>query len=400
MVDEADLRDVVRPELQDVDAKPGLLEILERGIHRGYILASELNDLHDPLEDDADWIEDAAQKARDLGMQVVDDLTADADRPSPNPLSSSTDSVRQYLDGIGRTELLTAEEEVDLSKRDHAGRAAKAYLQDENLELSPDKRAMLQAVARDGQRSHEHMIRANLRLVVSVARRYRGRGLGLLGLIQEGNLGLIRAVEKFDYKKGYKFSTYATWWIRQALTRGTANKARVIRLPVHVHELVGKIRRAELDLLQEHGRDAKEEEVAEMLDLTIERLREIKHAAAALASLDKPVGEDGDTTMGELVPDDTAVSPEAAASFKLAQNDVKDALASLDERERGVLMMRFGLMDGETRTLEEIGEHYGVTRERIRQIEKKTLTKLRHPARAEKLRGLVEAASEGEEAAY
>jgi RNA polymerase sigma factor (sigma-70 family) len=376
-------------------AKPELQDLFERGAQRGYILASEIHELHDPLADEDGWVEDVAQRAREVGMFIVDDLTQDGERPAPSPLSSSTDSVRQYLDGIGRTELLTAEEEVNLSKRDHAGRAAHCILT-EGKGLTPKQRAMLRSVVRDGTRAHEHMIRANLRLVVSVARRYRGRGLGLLGLIQEGNLGLIRAVEKFDYKKGYKFSTYATWWIRQALTRGTANKARVVRLPVHVHELVGKIRRVELDLLQAHGRDPNEEEVADALDLDVERLREIKQAAGAVASLDKPVGEEGDTTMGELVPDEEAVDPEAAASFTLAKNDVAAALASLGERERGVLMMRFGLMDGETRTLEEIGEHYGVTRERIRQIEKKTLTKLRHPARADKLRGLVQAAVEGD----
>ena len=303
-------------------------------------------------------------------------------------------TLSPYLARVGEVDLLTPEEEVDLAKRYWAGRAARDLLEDEERSFSPKKRAMLRSVQRDGERAHEHMVRANLRLVVSVARRYRGRGLGLLGLIQEGNLGLIRAVEKFDYKKGYKFSTYATWWIRQALTRGTANKARTVRLPVHVHELVGKIRRVELDLLQMHGREPTEDEVANELDLEIERLREIRLASSAIASLDKPVGEDGDTTMGELVPDEEAESPESVATYKLAQNDITNALSSLSERERGVLMMRFGLLDGETRTLEEIGDHYGVTRERIRQIEKKTLTKLRHPAQAQKLRGLAQAAAE------
>ncbi len=376
------------------ELKPQLRDLFERGTQRGYILASELHELYDPVTDDDDWVEEAAEHARKLGMQVVDDLTVDGERPAPAPLSASTDSVRQYLDGIGRTALLTPEEEVDLAKRYWAGRAAHDLLEDEERTFPPKKRAMLRTVQRDGERAHEHMVRANLRLVVSVARRYRGRGLGLLGLIQEGNLGLIRAVEKFDYKKGYKFSTYATWWIRQALTRGTANKARTVRLPVHVHELVGKIRRVELDLLQMHGREPTEEEVANELDLEIERLREIRLASSAIASLDKPVGEDGDTTMGELVPDEEAESPESVATYKLAQNDITNALSSLSERERGVLMMRFGLLDGETRTLEEIGEHYGVTRERIRQIEKKTLTKLRHPAQAQKLRGLAQAAAE------
>jgi RNA polymerase sigma factor (sigma-70 family) len=373
--------------------KPDLRELFERGTQRGYVLASELQELYDPLTDGDSWVEDSSEAARDLGMQIVDDLTVDGDRPAPNPLSASTDSVRQYLDGIGRTPLLTPEEEVDLAKRYWAGRAAEDLLADEEISLSPRERALLRSVLRDGSRAFEHMIRANLRLVVSVARRYRGRGLSLLGLVQEGNLGLIRAVEKFDYKKGYKFSTYATWWIRQALTRGTANKARTVRLPVHVHELVGKIRRVELDLLQAHGREGTEEEVADALDLDIERLREIRLASSAIASLDKPVGEDGDTTMGDLVPDEEGTDPELAATYALAQTDIENALAGLSERERGVLLMRFGLLDGEQRTLEEIGEHYGVTRERIRQIEKKTLTKLRHPAQADKLRGLAEAAA-------
>ncbi|HEX2027323.1 MAG TPA: sigma-70 family RNA polymerase sigma factor [Nitriliruptorales bacterium] len=384
--------------MEDVEipgARPELQELLDRGIQRGYVLLSELDELHDALVDDDDWVDAIAQRARELGMQVVDDHSLDGERPAPRPLSASTDSIRQYLDGIGRTQLLTAEEEIDLSKRDHAARAARALLSHDTARLTPKQRALLRQVARDGDRAHEHMIRANLRLVVSVARRYRGRGLGLLGLIQEGNLGLIRAVEKFDYRKGYKFSTYATWWIRQALTRGTANKARTVRLPVHVHEMVGKIRRVEMELLQASGREPTEHDVAEALDLEVDRLREIKQASSAIASLDRPVGEDGDTTMGELVADDEAVDPEEAASFQLARHDVAAALASLDERERGVLMMRFGLFDGQTRTLEEIGEHYGVTRERIRQIEKKTLTKLRHPARSQRLRGLVEATSEG-----
>jgi RNA polymerase sigma factor (sigma-70 family) len=387
-----------RSRVEDVavpdELKPELRELFERGVQRGYILASELHELHDPVTDSEDWLDGVAQIARELGMQIIDDQSTDGDRPAPRPLSASTDSVRQYLDGIGRTALLTAEEEVDLAKRYWAGVAAKALLDDEAVRLPPRKRAVLRNVRRDGDRAYEHMVRANLRLVVSVARRYRGRGLSLLGLIQEGNLGLIRAVEKFDYRKGYKFSTYATWWIRQALTRGTANKARTVRLPVHVHELVGKIRRVELDLLQLHGREPTEDEVAAELDLEIERLREIRAASTAIASLDKPVGEDGETTMGELVPDDEALSPEAIASFELAKTDIEQALAALSDRERGVLMMRFGLLDGEQKTLEEIGEYYGVTRERIRQIEKKTLTKLRHPAQAEKLRGLVEAATE------
>ena len=376
-----------------VASKEGLRELFSRGASRGYVLLSELHALHDALADGESWIEEACQAARDTGMVVVDDLTDDADPPPVSPLSVSTDSVRMYLNAIGKVPLLTPEEEVDLAKRDQAGRAAFAMLEDHDLHLTPSRKARLRRILADGREAQEHMVVANLRLVVSVARRYLGRGLSLLELVQEGNLGLIRGVEKFDHTKGYKFSTYATWWIRQALTRGTANKARAVRLPVHVHEMVSKIKRAELDLLQMTGRDATDEELAETLGLDLARLREIRLAGRDIASLDRPVGEEGETTMGELVPDEDAVDPEMAAAYELTRNEVNEALASLQERERGVLMMRFGLLDGECHTLEEIGERYGVTRERIRQIEKKTLAKLRHPSRANKLAGLIETAS-------
>ncbi len=374
-----------------VASRDGLRELFARGASRGYVLLSELHALHDPLDDGDAWIEDACQAARDTGMVVVDDLTDDADPPPATPLTASTDSVRMYLNAIGKIPLLTAEEEVDLAKRDQAGRAALALLEGDT-KLTPATRARLRRVLADGRSAQEHMVVANLRLVVSVARRYLGRGLSLLELVQEGNLGLIRGVEKFDHTKGYKFSTYATWWIRQALTRGTANKARAVRLPVHVHEMVSKIKRAELDLLQQLGRDATDDELAETLGLELPRLREIRLAGREITSLDRTVGEDGETTMGELVADEDAIDPEMAAAYELTRNEVNDALASLHERERGVLMMRFGLLDGECHTLEEIGERYGVTRERIRQIEKKTLAKLRHPSRANRLAGLIETA--------
>jgi RNA polymerase sigma factor (sigma-70 family) len=375
-----------------VGSKEGLRELFQRGASRGYVLLSEVHTLHDPLGDGDRWVEDACQAARDTGMVVVDDLTDDAEPPPAVPLAASTDSVRMYLNAIGQVPLLTAEEEVDLAKRDQAGRAALLLLEDDRVRLTPRAKARLQRILADGRQAQEHMVCANLRLVVSVARRYLGRGLSLLELVQEGNLGLIRGVEKFDHTKGYKFSTYATWWIRQALTRGTANKARAVRLPVHVHEMVSKIKRTELDLLQQTGRDATDQELAESLGLDIERLREIRLAGREVASLDRPVGEDGETTMGELVADDDAVDPELAAAYELTRAEVNEALASLHERERGVLMMRFGLLDGECHTLEEIGERYGVTRERIRQIEKKTLAKLRHPSRSNRLAGLIEVA--------
>ncbi|MDX1659197.1 MAG: sigma-70 family RNA polymerase sigma factor [Nitriliruptorales bacterium] len=377
---------------QRLSAKDGFTELMQRGASRGYVLLSELDDLHDALTDPEGWLDDAAQFARDAGMQVVDDLSDDEDPPPASPLSLSTDSVRQYLNAIGRVDLLTPEEEVDLAKRDQAGRAAREFL-DAGDDLSTRRSAQLRRISRDGLRAQERMVCANLRLVVSVSRRYLGRGLSLLELIQEGNLGLIRGVEKFDHTKGYKFSTYATWWIRQALTRGTANKSRAVRLPVHVHELVSKIRRTELELCQRLGRDPKEEEIAEALAMEIERVRELRLVGRDIASLDRPVGEEGDTTVGDLVPDDEAADPEASAAYVLTRLEVTEALAELEDRERDVVMMRFGLSDGECHTLEEIGDKHGVTRERIRQIEKKVLAKLRHPSRARKLEGLIETAA-------
>ncbi len=367
-----------------------LAEFLERASGRGYIVLSELQDFHDPLSQPASWVDDVAQLARERGLQVVDDLSeVSMDRPEAATISASSDPVRQYLNEIGRTELLSAEEEVDLSKRYQAGLAARALLNAREC-LSPRRRAMLASIQRDGRRAKDHMIRANLRLVVSNARKFRGRGLDLLSLIQEGNLGLIRAVEKFDHTKGYKFSTYATWWIRQALQRGLADKARTVRLPAHVFETLGKIRFVELDLLQALGREPTEDEVAGELGMGVERLREIRQAAQDVSSLDTPVGEDGDATLGELVADEGAADPATSAASLLTQNEIARALAALDARERAVLMWRFGMMDGEEHTLEEIGEHFGLTRERIRQIEKKTLTKLRHPARAVHLRSLLD----------
>ncbi|MDP9021984.1 MAG: RNA polymerase sigma factor [Actinomycetota bacterium] len=377
-----------------VTHKPELGELFERGRGRGYVLLSELHDHYDPLNDDADWIARAARAVEDLGLEVVDDQADETERPVADVISSSTDPVRHYLNAIGRTALLTAEEEVDLAKRDQAGQAARRFLNN-GASLTPRQRAQLRQVDRDGRLAQDHMVRANLRLVVSVARRYRGRGLDLLDLIQEGNLGLMRAVEKFDHTKGYKFSTYATWWIRQALTRGLADKSRVLRLPVHVHEALGKLRWAELDLVQQLGRDPTEAELADAMDMSIERLRDIRSAARELLSLDTPVGEDGGTTMGHLVADEDAVDPEISAAFVLTRDLLHTVLATLNERERGVVLMRFGLLDGNCRTLEEVGAEYGVTRERIRQIESKTLTKLRHPSRSDRLRGLLETAPAG-----
>jgi RNA polymerase sigma factor (sigma-70 family) len=356
-------------------------ELLTRADGRGYLLLSEIQEHYDPIQDPPSWTDEVARSARDRGLEVIDDLAPEDDtlQVITSPAPSTTDGVRQYLNAIGQVPLLTAEEEVDLAKRYQAGLEAT-----QQLRSDPPRRrghARLQRIAADGDRAQERLVTANLRLVVSVARRYVGRGLSLLELIQEGNLGLMRGVEKFDHTKGYKFSTYATWWIRQALTRGTANKARSVRLPVHVHELVAKVRRTEFELLQELGREPTNEEIADTLGLTTERLLELRLAGREITSLDRTVGEDGETTIGELVRDDEAPDPEQLATAELTRREVMASLDQLHERERGVLELRYGLDGTEPRTLEEIGDHFGVTRERIRQIEKNTLAKLRHPSR-------------------
>ena len=371
-----------------VAERTGLRDVLARGAGRGYVLLSEIQELHDPVDDGASWADDLARIVRDAGLEVVDDLDDGTERASTPVAAATTDGVRHYLNAIGRVPLLSHEEEVDCAKRYQAGLQAARRLTD--ADDLPEGRARLRRIVEDGAHAQELLVTANLRLVVSVARRYLGRGLSLLELIQEGNLGLMRGVEKFDHTRGYKFSTYATWWIRQALTRGTANKARSVRLPVHVHELVAKLRRAEFELLQLLGRDPSDEELAEALGITLERLRELQLAGREVTSLDRSVGEDGETTLGELVRDDEAPDPERMAATELARIEVAAALDELAERERGVLELRYGLCGQEPRTLEEIGELYGVTRERIRQIEKKTLAKLRHPARARRLQGLAD----------
>jgi RNA polymerase sigma factor (sigma-70 family) len=380
---------VVQGSVSDAAAVTDLAELFDRAAARGYILLSELHDLHDGLTQAPTWVDETAQVARDTGLEVIDDLVADAERPEATPLSATSDSIRQYLNEIGRTELLTAEQEVDLAKRYQAGLAAAVMLAAQPVGARA-QRVFLQRIVRDGEAAKEHMVRANLRLVVSVARKFRGRGVDLLSLIQEGNLGLIRGVEKFDHTKGYKFSTYATWWIRQALQRGLANTGRTVRLPVHVHELMGKVRYTEFQLLQEFGREATELEIADRLGLTVERLREVRLAAQDVASLDRPIGEDGDATMGDLVADESAEDPERSATAALVRADTGRALEMLPLREREVIGLRFGLLDGEEHTLEDIGDRLGLTRERIRQIEKKALTKLRHPSRGFQLHGLLD----------
>ena len=304
-------------------------------------------------------------------------------------LTASADSVRAYLKQIGKVALLNAEEEVELAKRIEAGLyAAERVRRAEDLteKLSPQLRRDLRWIVRDGERAKNHLLEANLRLVVSLAKRYTGRGMAFLDLIQEGNLGLIRAVEKFDYTKGYKFSTYATWWIRQAITRAMADQARTIRIPVHMVEVINKLGRIQRELLQDLGREPTPEELAKEMDISAEKVLEIQQYAREPISLDQTIGDEGDSQLGDFIEDSEAVVAVDAVSFTLLQDQLQSVLATLSEREAGVVRLRFGLTDGQPRTLDEIGQVYGVTRERIRQIESKTMSKLRHPSRSQVLR--------------
>ena len=308
-------------------------------------------------------------------------------------LTASADSVRAYLKQIGKVALLTAEEEVSLAKRIEAGLYAQYKIdmaKEAGERLAHAQRRDLREISRDGQRAKNHLLEANLRLVVSLAKRYTGRGMAFLDLIQEGNLGLIRAVEKFDYSKGYKFSTYATWWIRQAVTRAMADQARTIRIPVHMVEVINKLGRIQRELLQDLGREPTPEELAREMDITEEKVLEIQQYAREPISLDQTIGDEGDSQLGDFIEDSEAVIAVDAVSFTLLQDQLGDVLETLSEREAGVVRLRFGLTDGMPRTLDEIGQVYGVTRERIRQIESKTMSKLRHPSRSQVLRDYLE----------
>jgi len=299
---------------------------------------------------------------------------------------ATADPVKDYLKQIGKVPLLNAEQEVELAKRIEAGLFAEEKLAEGARTLNTDARIDLEWIAEDGTRAKNHLLEANLRLVVSLAKRYTGRGMLFLDLIQEGNLGLIRAVEKFDYTKGYKFSTYATWWIRQAITRAMADQARTIRIPVHMVEVINKLARVQRQMLQDLGREPTPEELAVELDMTPEKVIEVQKYGREPISLHTPLGEDGDSEFGDLIEDSEAIQPGEAVSFTLLQEQLHSVLDTLSEREAGVVSMRFGLTDGQPKTLDEIGKVYGVTRERIRQIEFKTMSKLRRPSRSQVLR--------------
>jgi RNA polymerase primary sigma factor len=368
-------------------------ELLARGNQRGFLVMSEVLQELEDAEAPADGFDAVFLALREASITVredSDDTLADT-ALSSDELVHVSDPVRMYLQEIGRFPLLTPQQEVELAMQTEAGVRAEDKLEAADL-LPADERLILERAVRHADRARKRLVEANLRLVVSIAKKYVGRGLGLLDLIQEGNLGLIRAVEKFDYRKGFKFSTYATWWIRQAVTRALADQARTIRVPVHMVETINKLARAQRTLVQELNRDPTIEEIAEEMELAPEKVSELRRIAQDPVSLETPLGEEDDSTLGDFVEDPDAEIPVEAASFRLLQSYLSLTLEGLNERERDVLIMRFGLADGRVRTLEEVGDYFDVTRERIRQIETKALAKLRQPARARKLEGYLEGA--------
>ncbi|WP_404802632.1 RNA polymerase sigma factor [Bifidobacterium favimelis] len=354
------------------------------------------------VEDGEIDAEDAAPKPKTeapkvKGAFVVSDADDDDSvTPSGNPkrrvvtAGATADPVKDYLKQIGRVSLLNAEQEVDLSERIEAGLYAQHLLDTQGEGMDFKRRRELKWAANDGKKAKDHLLEANLRLVVSLAKRYTGRGMLFLDLIQEGNLGLIRAVEKFDYTKGYKFSTYATWWIRQAITRAMADQARTIRVPVHMVEVINKLSRVQRQMLQDLGREPTPDELARELDMPVEKVQEVQKYGREPISLHTPLGEDGDSEFGDLIEDTDAIAPSDAVAFSLLQEQFKQVLETLSPREAGVIKMRYGLEDGQPKTLDDIGRVYGVTRERIRQIESKTMSKLRHPSRSQTLRDFLD----------
>ena len=411
------MTDEVRTAPKDVHVDE-VRDLVARGKEKGWLTADEIADALGALDLSAEQVDNVYALVAEEGIEVVDhEPGADAEdvedfRRDPDLLKAPTnDPVRMYLKEIGKVPLLTAEQEVDLAMRIEAGLMAedmidaradfdidvvrelarRSSLEVEGGKPSVDKaREICRRIIRDGLLAKRKLVEANLRLVVSIAKRYVGRGMLFLDLIQEGNLGLIRAVEKFDYKKGYKFSTYATWWIRQAITRAIADQARTIRIPVHMVETINKVTRVQRQMLQELGREPTVEELGEKLGMPPERVREIQRISQEPVSLEAPVGDEDDSLLGDFVEDPGAIAPADAAARALLTEAVEEALEQLSERERRVGRLRFGLDDGQLHTLEEVGKEFGVTRERIRQIESKTLSKLRHPSRSQKLRDFLE----------
>ncbi len=399
--------------LKIVGNMPGsekLNELFEKGKKKGKLSAGEIMDVLEEMELGAEQMDKIYDAMENMGIDTVGEdyaveLPDDIDPPleamedipeeevvDPNSMVDSfgtDDPVRMYLKEIGKVNLLSSEEEIELAQTMAAGNAAKEQLEELEAmgeELPAEVKAELEVLIKKGERAKQRLAEANLRLVVSIAKRYVGRGMQFLDLIQEGNLGLIKAVEKFDFTKGFKFSTYATWWIRQAITRAIADQARTIRIPVHMVETINKVIRVSRQLLQELGHDPTPEEIAKEMEMPVDRVREILKIAQEPVSLETPIGEEEDSHLGDFIPDEDASEPAEAASFTLLKEQLIEVLSTLTPREEKVLKLRFGIEDGRTRTLEEVGKEFNVTRERIRQIEAKALRKLRHPSRSKKLK--------------
>ena len=400
--------------VEGVQGAEKLAELIERGKKKGNLSSSELMDVLENMDLESEQMDKIYDTLENLGIDTVgEDFTAIADDAvppieeleeipeeeivDPNTLVDAfgiDDPVRMYLKEIGKVNLLTPEEEIELAQDMGAGDVAKEQIAEikrarkkgEEVSITAEEEAELAKLVKRGEAAKQRLAEANLRLVVSIAKRYVGRGMLFLDLIQEGNLGLIKAVEKFDYTKGYKFSTYATWWIRQAITRAIADQARTIRIPVHMVETINKVIRVSRQLLQELGHDPTPEEISEEMNMPVDKVREILKIAQEPVSLETPIGEEEDSHLGDFIPDEDASEPSEAASYTLLKEQLIDVLDTLTPREEKVLKLRFGLEDGRTRTLEEVGKEFNVTRERIRQIEAKALRKLRHPSRSKKLK--------------
>ena len=397
--------------VEGVQGAETLGELLDRGYKKGKLSSAELLEVLDALSLETEQLDKLYDTMENLGIDTAADedflpaLDDEVGPPveeledipeeeivDPNTLVDSfsiDDPVRMYLKEIGKVDLLTPEQEIVLAQKMGAGNTAKEQMEElekEGGEVPDEVRKELNQLIKEGERAKQSLAEANLRLVVSIAKRYVGRGMLFLDLIQEGNLGLIKAVEKFDYTKGYKFSTYATWWIRQAITRAIADQARTIRIPVHMVETINKVIRVNRQLLQELGHDPTPEETAAEMNMPVEKVREIMKIAQEPVSLETPIGEEEDSHLGDFIPDEDASEPSEAASFTLLKEQLVDVLSTLTPREEKVLKLRFGIEDGRTRTLEEVGKEFNVTRERIRQIEAKALRKLRHPSRSKKLK--------------
>lgn len=375
-------------------------ELIEKGKKKGVLTFKEISDAFEDIEVTPEEIERLYDIFEKESIELVEDLDKELeeievskeeleDLSVPEGINID-DHVKMYLKEIGKVNLLTPEEELSLAKRMADGETAKEQLGEIGEEIDEDTKKQIDLLIADGEKAKKSLAEANLRLVVSIAKRYVGRGMLFLDLIQEGNLGLIKAVDKFDYTKGYKFSTYATWWIRQAITRAIADQARTIRIPVHMVETINKLVRVSRQLVQELGREPTPEELAKELNMPVDKVREISKISQEPVSLETPIGEEEDSHLGDFIPDEDAPAPSEAASFVLLKEQLGAVLETLSEREAKVLRLRFGLDDGRARTLEEVGKEFDVTRERIRQIEAKALRKLRHPSRSKKLKDFLD----------